>query len=162
MPACLLLLVVLLVHDVAGHDNDGCLHNLRRCNDECLDKHNNHTVPCEQGPWGKCLSATFPFFCPLTNSCIKKDQICGEDCFDGSPETFWYDHWDKNVKNWVVNWERKDNDWMLEDGAKDAMGRINYDIEIPKWLERYNCNGECKSYVEPCNGGCDHPAGINR
>ena len=85
MPACQLLLVVLLVQGLAAHDNDGCPQNFRRCNDECLDKHSNHTVPCEQGPWGKCLSATFPFFCPLTNTCIKKDHICGEDCFEGSP-----------------------------------------------------------------------------
>ena len=46
---------------------------------------------------------------------------------------------------------------MLEDDAKDTMAWISGDIEIPKWLERYNCNGECKSYLEPCNGGCDHP-----
>ena len=153
MPACQLLLGVLLVHGLAAHDNDGCPQNFRRCNDECLDKHSNHTVPCEQGPWGKCLSATFPFFCPLTNTCIKKDHICGEDCFDGSPGSFWYDHWYNTKENWV----RRDNDWMLDDGAKDTMGSISGDIEIPKWLERYNCNGECKSYLEPCNGGCDHP-----
>ena len=46
---------------------------------------------------------------------------------------------------------------MLDDGAKDTMGSILWDVKIPKWLERYNCDGECKFYLEPCNGGCDRP-----
>jgi len=164
MSACLLLLAALLVRDLAAHDNDGCPHNFRRCNDDCLDRNNKNIVPCEQGPWGKCLSATFPFFCPLTNTCIKKDQICGEDCFDGSPESFWYDHWNNTKKDWYEEdtWVKKDNDWMLTYGDKDIMESIDWNIKIPKWLERYNCNGVCKSYLEPCNGSCDHPEPIKK
>ena len=93
---------------------------------------------------------------------MKKDEICGEDCFDGSPDSFWYDHWD-NVKKdrWDNdNWVKKDNDWLLEEDAMDIMGGITWNIEIPKWLERYNCNGKCKTYLEECNGSCDHPEGI--
>ena len=163
MPGCLVLflLVLVLVQSILAHENDGCPHNFRRCNDKCLDRYNNHTVPCEQGPWGKCLSANFPFFCPLTNTCIRKDQICGDACFDGSPTSFWYDHWYNTKNRWDRDdWMKKDNAWLLEGDAKDTMGNIYWDIEIPKWLERYNCNGECKTYMEECNGGCDHPEGI--
>merc|ERR1711925_26176 len=104
---------------------------------------------------GKCLSANFPFFCPLTNTCMRKDEICGEDCFDGSSTSFWYDHWDITWET-IDNWVKKDNDWLLEGDANDTMDYYG----IPKWLERYNCNGECITYLEECNGGCDHPEGI--
>ena len=134
MPAYQLLLVVLLVHGLAAHDNDGCPHNFRRCNDECLDKHNNHTVPCEQGPWGKCLSATFPFFCPLTNTCIKKDQICGEDCFDGSPGSFWYDMWYTGIVD------------LVKCGK-----RCHEKYEIHGF---HDCEDECLPVSLPCKGIC--------
>ena len=79
---------------------------------------------------------------------MRKDEICGENCFDGSPTSFWYDHLDNN-------WVAKDNDWFLEEDTADTID-LKSD-NIPKWLERYNCNGECKTYLEVCNGGCDHP-----
>ena len=45
---------------------------------------------------------------------------------------------------------------MLEDDAKDTMASISLNIKILKWLERYNCNGVCRSYLESCNGSCNH------
>eukprot|EP00091_Calanus_sinicus_P008029 TRINITY_DN19521_c0_g1_i1.p1 TRINITY_DN19521_c0_g1~~TRINITY_DN19521_c0_g1_i1.p1 ORF type:complete len:117 (-),score=18.20 TRINITY_DN19521_c0_g1_i1:167-475(-) len=94
-----LFLPFFLCSSVLAHDDDGCPQNFRRCNDQCLDKTKNHTIPCEEGPWGKCLSARFPFYCALTNTCKRKDETLWGSLFNGSPGSFWYDHWAKIEKN---------------------------------------------------------------
>ena len=105
--------------------------------------------------------SAWPETTTLTNTCIRKDEICGDFCYNGNPGSFWYDHWYSRKKDWKSNeWVKKGNSWELEEGAYDTMGRVTYDIDVPKWLERYNCNGECKTYLESCNGACNHPEGI--
>jgi hypothetical protein len=97
------------------------------------------------------LSPNFPFFCSLTNTCIRKDEICGDLCFDGSPGSFWYDHWynrNKDISVHKGDWMKKDNAWELEEDVYDKMGTkchntYCHNLHIPKWLERYNYNGEC-------------------
>ena len=156
------LILLLRCSYLLAHNDDGCPQHLRRCNDKCLDRTTNHTAPCVEGPWGKCLSARYPFFCPLTNTCIRKEELCGDTCFNGHPDSIWYDHWTIGDYYKKDTWIAKENQWRLEEGAYDAFDKLAYSLEVPVWLERYNCDGKCTTYLESCNGGCDHPDGINK
>eukprot|EP00091_Calanus_sinicus_P003586 TRINITY_DN13760_c0_g1_i1.p1 TRINITY_DN13760_c0_g1~~TRINITY_DN13760_c0_g1_i1.p1 ORF type:complete len:158 (-),score=36.47 TRINITY_DN13760_c0_g1_i1:42-491(-) len=133
------LLLLLLGQGVDAHDNDGCPQNFRRCNDECLDQHNNHTLPCDQGPWGKCLSPSFPFFCPLTNTCIRKMKYVENSAL---MEALGLSGMITGLKERKIGEAKsglkKDNSWELEEGAYDTIWAVSYNIEVTNRLERYN------------------------